>query len=62
MAALRLTDGGHLAKMADGRIIRYDRAGTPVEALRPGDTGYGYWLRLIETAKRKLAHPRSQQD
>ena len=54
MAALKLTDGGHLAKMADGRIIRFDRAGNRVEELRPGDTGYGYWLDLVDSHARRL--------
>ena len=47
MAALKLTDGGHLSKMADCRIVRFDRAGNRVEELKPGDTGYGYWFGLV---------------
>ena len=45
--AVKLTDGGHLAKMADGRIIRFDASGKPAETLRPGDTRYGFWLSLL---------------
>lgn len=45
--AVKLTDGGHLAKMADGRIIRFDKSGEPVETLRPGDDRYGFWLGLL---------------
>ena len=44
MAALKLTDGVHLARMADGR---FDRAGNRVEELKPGDTGYGYRFELV---------------
>jgi len=32
--ALKLTDGGHLAKKADGTITRYDQSGKPVETLK----------------------------
>lgn len=47
MAAVRLSYGGHLAKMADGRIIRFGPSGQPVETLRPGDDRYGFWLGLV---------------
>ena len=47
MAALKLTDGGHLAKQADGTITRYDKSGKAVETLKPGASGYGYWLELV---------------
>ena len=46
--SLRLTDGGHLAKRADGTIVRYGADGKPVDHLRPGDAGYSYWLSLVE--------------
>ena len=45
--AFKLADGGHLAKMADGRIIRFDKDGKQVESLKPGDSGYGYWVGLV---------------
>ncbi len=45
--AVKLSDGGHLAKLADGRIVRFDKDGKRVESLKPGDTGYGYWVSLV---------------
>jgi hypothetical protein len=45
--AVKLSDGGHLAKLANGSIVRYDKSGTPIETLKPGDTGYGYWFGLV---------------
>ncbi len=53
--AIKLSDGGHLAKLANGTIIRFDRSGSQVETLKPGDSGYSYWFSLVsknETAKR----------
>ena len=47
MAALKLTDSGHLARMANGRIIRFNRAGNRLEELRLCDSGYGYWFELV---------------
>jgi len=48
--AVKLSDGGHLAKKADGSIVRFDKKGRVVETLAPGDTGYGYWLGLVSRA------------
>ena len=45
--AVKLSDGGHLAKLADGRIVRFDAKGKQVESLKPGDSGYGYWYSLV---------------
>ena len=50
---LRLTDGGRLIREADGTIVRYSAAGTPLESLRPSDSGYSYWLGLLYSAAKK---------
>jgi hypothetical protein len=34
--------------MGEGQsVVRLDRQGQVVEALRPGDSCYGYWLGLV---------------
>jgi hypothetical protein len=59
--AVKLSDGGHLAKLADGRIVRFDASGKQVESLKPGDTGYGYWLDLVcRFTKRDTEGPATQ--
>ena len=45
--AVKLSDGGHLIKMADGRILRFDASGQQVVRLKPGDSGYSYWFSLV---------------
>jgi hypothetical protein len=35
--AVELSDDGHMAKMAGGRIVWFDREGKPFETQRPGD-------------------------
>ena len=58
--AVKLTDGGHLAKMADGRIIRFDKSGQPIETLRPGDGGYSFWLGLLYPSRATEAYQNDQ--
>lgn len=50
---LRLTDGGRLMRKADGTIVHYSAAGKPVVSLRPSDSGYSYWLGLLDAAANK---------
>jgi len=50
MAAVRLSDGGHLAKLANCTIVRFAANGKQLDALKPGDGGYSYWLSLLYSA------------
>lgn len=60
--SLRLTDGGHLAKRADGTIVRYGPNGNPVDQLRPGDAGYTYWLGLLDSKNSPQRTRRTQSN
>jgi len=56
--AIKLSDGGHLAKLATGTIVRFDKSGNQVESLKPGDTGYSYWFSLVCKANETASRPK----
>ena len=59
---VKLSDGGRMELQADGSIVRFDGRGRPVETMQPGDSVYGYWLRLVETYGKKDSRQPDRRD